>query len=157
MSRGLTQGEVELASSVFGEAIDYSKVRLSTRFWGVFAIAFGSHVTFPPTHPVPDDFAEEPVRLQAWLIHELVHVWQFQTRPWWTVKSWAGVVLNGGYGRGLPGYRYRVPLKPWAAHNLEQQASIVEHAFVMRETGRCGSAPAGATFAALRSASPFFA
>lgn len=156
MSRALTEGETALAWSVFGKALDYERVRLSTRSWGAFAIAFGSHVTFPPASPVPVDFAEDPVRLQAWLIHELVHVWQFQTMPGWTIRSWAKTVLTGGYGPGLPGYRYALPLKPWRKLNLEQQARVVEHAFVMRETGRCTAAPPGATFAALRSCSPFF-
>jgi hypothetical protein len=156
MSRPLTEGEIAIARSVFGDAIDYARVRLATRRWGGFAIAFGSYVTFPPASPAPADFASESIRMQAWLIHELAHVWQFQTAPLRTLASWALTVLRGGYGTGLPGYRYRLPLKPWAAHNLEQQASIVEHAFLLRETGRCAGAPAGATLAVLRSAAPFF-
>ncbi|HTK36608.1 MAG TPA: hypothetical protein VL358_15155 [Caulobacteraceae bacterium] len=155
MSRPLTAGEVAIARSVFGEAVDYARVRLSTRRWGGFAIAFGSYVTFPPASPAPADFAAESIRRQAWLIHELVHVWQFQTAPLRTLASWALTVVRGGYGPGLPGYRYRLPLKPWAAHNLEQQASIVEHAFVLRETGLCAGAPAGATAAVLNRIPPF--
>ena len=145
MSRALTDREIALAASMFGEAIDYGRVGLSTRWWGRSAIAFGSAVTFPPWHPPPEDFADAQPETQAWLIHELTHVWQFQTMPLWTIGSWAAVVLQGGYRRGLPGYRYGWPLKPWMRHNLEQQASIVEHAFLLRQTGRCSGAPAGAT------------
>ena len=155
MSRPLTEGELALARSVFGEAINYSRVRLSTRFWGPWAVTFWSRITFPPQCPASPDFARQPARLQAWLVHELVHVWQFQTRPLWTILSWAGVVLCGGYGPGLPGYRYAWPLAQWDALNLEQQAATVEHAFMLRQTGWCPAAPSGASLAAYRACVPF--
>ena len=155
MSRLLTQGEVALARTVFGETIDYAKVRLSTRWWGWAAIVFGSAVTFPPSYPSPPDFTLETPQLQSWLIHELTHVWQFQTRPVWTLASWAMTAARGGYRRGLPGYRYGWPLKPWGRHNLEQQAAMVEHAFMLRQIGRCGAAPAGARFEDYCAAVPF--
>lgn len=155
MSRPLTEGEIALARSIFGDAIDHRRVRLSTRPFGPWAITFWSSITFPPQRPAPADFVQQSVRLQAWLVHELVHVWQFQTRPMWTILSWAGVVLSGGYGPGLPGYRYAWPLKDWGAHNLEQQAAMVEHAFMLRQTGRCVGAPAGAALADYRACAPF--
>lgn len=155
MSRPLTEGEVALARSVFGDAIDYERVRISTRGWGRPAIAFGSHITFPPAHPAPPDFARAPLRLRAWLVHELTHVFQFQTAPLRTLASWAVTVLCGGYGPGLPGYRYHMPLKRWGAHNLEQQATIVEHAYLLREAGACAAAPRGATFERLAACAPF--
>ena len=80
----------------------------------------------------PDDFAPAALPLQAWLVHELVHVWQFTTAPARTLRSWAGVVASGGYGPGLPGYTYVHPFD-WGALNLEQQARVVEHAFLIRE------------------------
>lgn len=155
MSRPLTPTETALARSVFGEAIDYSRVRLSNRSWGFAAITFGSRITFPPSHPVPADFTREGLGLQAWLVHELTHVWQFQTATWRTLVSWLRTVLEGGYGRGLPGYRYRLPLGDWAGYNLEQQASMVEHAFLLRERGLCPAAPLGATLSAYRACLPF--
>ena len=155
MSRPLTEGEKRLGRSVFGEAIDYDRVRISDRRWGWAAICFGSHITFPPAAPAPRDFAWAGPRLQAWLIHELTHVWQFQTRPVWTVLSWFRVLVTGGYGRGSPGYRYAAPLKAWSGYNLEQQASMIEHAFLLRETGTCPDAAAG--LAQLCAAAPFSA
>ena len=94
-------------------------------------MTLGRRVLFPDEPP--DDFAAEPLRAQAWLVHELVHVWQFQTAPARTVLSWARTAAAGGYRRGLPGYRYPWPPPPWDALNLEQQASLVEHAFIERE------------------------
>lgn len=156
MSRPLTPGEQALARSVFGEAIDYDRVRISTRRWGWAAICFWSHITFPPSHPAPRDIAFQGWRDRALLIHELTHVWQFQTSSIRTLMSWAGVLLSGGYGAGARGYRYPLPPKPWAACNLEQQASMVEHAYLLRETGRCAAAPPGAALSDYAGATPFF-
>ncbi|HTI67842.1 MAG TPA: hypothetical protein VL460_09910 [Caulobacteraceae bacterium] len=155
MSRPLTAGEVALARSVFGDAIDYSRVRLSNRSWGWAAIVFGSRVTFPPSHPCPQDFADRPPPTQAWLVHELTHVWQFQTAPGRTLASWAATLAGGGYGRGLPGYRYALPLGNWHGYNLEQQASIVEHAFLLWRGAPCPAAPAGARLADYEGYGPF--
>ena len=83
-------------------------------------------------YDAPPDFAAAPRHLRAWLVHELTHVWQFATAPAMTLRSWAGVVVSGGYGPGLPGYAYAHPIE-WAALNLEQQARAVEHAFLIRE------------------------
>jgi hypothetical protein len=141
--RGLTEGELRLAREVFGGAIAYSWVRIGGGGFGPFAVTVGSRL-FLPRHLRPADFAAAAPAMQALFVHELTHVWQFQTRAAWTLASWARTVAGGGYRRGLPGYRYGWPLKPWGAHNLEQQAAMVEHAFLLRETGRCGAAPAGA-------------
>jgi hypothetical protein len=120
--RRLTPGEEALAAKVFGGAIRLERVRLAA--WpGGFGLVLGSLILIPTD--MPDDFAEAGQRLQAWLLHELTHVWQFQTRPLWTLASWAGVVLSGGYGPGLPGYRLPERWR-WEGLNLEQQARAVE-------------------------------
>ena len=129
--RRLSPGEEALAASVFSEAIDLLRVRLQP--WpGPFGMVLGSLVLLPPN--MPDDFGEAGARMQAWLLHELTHVWQFQTRPWWTLKSWAGVFLAGGYGPGLPGYRLTIPFN-WDRLNLEQQARAVETGWLAGDLG----------------------
>ncbi len=69
--RKLTAREVALAHSVFGNHIDYRKVRLDTRAhlgprqFGFAYVGFEVINTWgPPTDPL--------------LIHELIHVWQYQ-------------------------------------------------------------------------------
>ena len=93
-TRPMTREEVELARSVFGSYIDYQKVRLDTRaFIGCRHFGF-AYVGFnvincwgrlTPQH----------------LIHELVHIWQYQSmgsvyipRALWA--QWFG----GGYNYG---------------------------------------------------------
>ena len=122
--RRLTPGEAALARSVFGETLKLGGVRLwfhglSTRF----AVTLGPVVTFPGAER--PDISAEDADMQAWLIHELVHVWQMQTQPLRAIVSWAQVLTAGGYGPALSGYRYTLPAQ-WRALNLEQQAAVME-------------------------------
>jgi len=152
MSRPLTPGEIGLGRSIFGDAIDYARVRIARSPSGRTAFVIGSRVHFPDP---PSDVAKVPLQARAWFVHELVHVQQFQSAPLRTAWSWLVVLLTGGYGRGLPGYRYAAPFTAWGAYNLEQQAAMVEHAYVLREAGVCAAAPTGATLADYEACVPF--
>lgn len=145
--RPLTPGERGLARGVFDDALVLDRIRIGQAPLGPFAVTLGRRILFP--RPVPTDFAAEPLERRAWLVHELVHVWQFQTGPLWTLGSWTRVVVGGGYGRGLPGYAYSHPFD-WTTLNLEQQARVVEHAYLLREGG-----DAGAQLAAYAGRTPF--
>ncbi len=151
--RRLTPGEIALAQSVFGDALKLTSVRLW--FHGLptrFAVTLGPIVTLPGG--VRPDFSTESGDIQAWLIHELVHVWQMQTRPIPAIASWVEVLTFGGYGPGLPGYRYTLPAD-WDALNLEQQASVVEDQ-VRLATGRPPRhGPENATLADYGGLTPF--
>lgn len=146
MGRRLTEGEARLARRVFGAAIACERVRIGGGGFGPFAVTLGSRLLLPRYLRAKDFSRAEPA-LQGLFVHELTHVWQFQTRPLWTLLSWARAVLSGGYGPGLPAYRYALPLQPFARLNLEQQASVVEHAFLLGRGLRSPSAPACARLA----------
>ena len=154
LARQLTGTETALAREVFGEAIDYGRVRIAQGGFGRFAVTTGSRINVPASMSSAD-FARERPLIQAFFIHEMTHVWQFQTRPAWTLASWARVALSGGYGAGSPGYRYALPVAPWAALNLEQQASVVEHAFLLQRGHRSPAAPPGARLDHYRGKTPF--
>ena len=154
MARILTDGEIALARSVFGDAIAYDRVRIAVGGFGAFAVTVGSTVNIPRA-VASADFSRERPTTQAFFIHEMTHVWQFQVRPLATLGSWAKVTLTGGYGPGLPGYRYDLPLRPWDRLNLEQQASVVQHAFLLRDGRRSRATPAGARLEHYRGATPF--
>ncbi|MCW3848663.1 vgr related protein [Sphingomonas sp. LB-2] len=126
--RPLIPSETALARTVFGDAIDYARVRLHNRKWAFFQ---PRHITMAPMghihfHPeggrYREDFADAPLSAQALLIHEMVHVWQHQR----------GIFLPL---RRLPWARYDyrfVRGKPLARYGIEQQAMLVQHAFLMR-------------------------
>ncbi|RZJ95791.1 MAG: hypothetical protein EON88_09610 [Brevundimonas sp.] len=76
------------------------------------------------------DLATGSLWQRATLIHELVHVWQAQS----------GVNLLTAKlraGDSPAAYAYAVDdTCVWAGLNIEQQASLVEHAYCVREGGR---------------------
>ncbi|HET9458605.1 MAG TPA: vgr related protein [Sphingomicrobium sp.] len=127
-SRSLTPGEIALARSVFGDAIDYAKVRLVRRRWWPLqprnvAMAPCGNIHFHPRgHLWSEDFSREPLHVQGFFIHEMTHVWQSQTRGRFYLP-----LMRHPFCR----YRYRVvPGRPFDRYGLEQQAEIVRHAFL---------------------------
>jgi hypothetical protein len=137
-ARPLTPGERAFAASIFGDAIDYERVRIVARKWwplqppGV-AMAPDGNIWFHPESPwLSRDYAEEPLGTQALFLHELTHVWQIQ--HW---GRWHLILLRHPFCR----YRYRLrPGRPFHRYGLEQQAEIVRHLFLLRRRAQ----PAGA-------------
>jgi hypothetical protein len=132
--RPLTEGEVALARSMFGRAIDYSKVTIRRRkFFPLqprkVTMAPRGHLHFHPKGSAYcDDFALAPLHRQGLFIHEMTHVWQTQTLGEWYL------VLHRH-----PWCRYHYSLKPGLplkAYGIEQQAEIVRHAFLLRRGSR---------------------
>ena len=84
--RALTSGEIEIARSVFGDTIDYTKVRLFKRKWWPFhprnsAMAPMGNIYFHPEGGAwSEDFAKESLSRQGFFIHEMTHVWQTHTK-----------------------------------------------------------------------------
>jgi hypothetical protein len=138
-SRSLTAGEIALARSIFGDAIDYSKVRMVRRKWWPFqprgtAMAPAGNIHFHPHgHLWSEDFAKEPLHRQGLFIHEMAHVWQSQTRGRFYLP-----LMRHPFCR----YRYSIlPGRPFARYGLEQQAEIVRHAFLARNGVRIVAPP----------------
>ena len=126
--RPLSDGETKLARSVFGDAIDYARVRVHNRRWFPFqpkrtVMAPDGHLWFHPGGALfCDDFCATPLIRQGLFIHEMTHVWQHQK----------GICLPL---QRHPFCRYDYSLKPaWSLekYGLEQQAEIVKHAFWLR-------------------------
>lgn len=133
MIRGLTEGERALAIETFGEALRLDTIRiLPTPFPRAFVPGrwFGFDWILWPARDLPTDFAEAALRLQGVLIHELVHVWQAQ--------KGIGLLLGKiRAGDGPAAYAY--PLAPdcdWERLNIEQQAMVVEHRFLLSRGAR---------------------
>ena len=128
-SRALTDGETALARSVFGDAIDYARVRIHQRKWaffqprGVVMAPDGGIWFHPPGDRYCPDFCAGSIDAQGLFIHEMTHIWQRQK----------GIYLPLARH---PWCRYDYALKPgqrFEKYGLEQQAEIVRHAFLLRE------------------------
>jgi len=144
----LTQAEIALAKSIFGNAIDYTSVRLHNRKWAFFqprntVMAPDGHVWFHPKGDAYcDDFCTGPVDAQGLFLHEMTHVWQRQK----------GIYLPL---RRHPFCRYGYiirPGQPFEKYGLEQQAELVRHAFLIRERRAVPGAP---PLSQIRSILPF--
>jgi hypothetical protein len=137
--RPLTPAEIELARSVFGDSIDYAKVRLVKGKWWPFhprdaAMAPMGNIWFHPAGGVwSDDFSKEPLGRQGLFIHELTHVWQTQAKGRFYLP-----LMRHPFCR----YDYRLqPGRPFSRYGLEQQAEIVRHAFLAARGGEVARCP----------------
>jgi hypothetical protein len=128
LNRGLTPGEIALCRSIFGNAIDYSKVRLIKGKWWPFqprnaAMAPSGDIWFhPEAGGWSEDFSREPLGPQGYFIHEMTHVWQAQR---------GGPLYLPLMRHPFCRYAYELkPGKPFSRYGLEQQAEIVRHVFL---------------------------
>lgn len=138
-SRTLTALERDLAATLFGDAIDYDRVRVHRRKWFPFqprdwTMAPDGHLWF---HPAADHYRDcfgcATPGLQGHFIHEMTHVWQAQRFGRWWLPL-----------RRHPFCRYAfelVPGKPLTAYGVEQQAEIMRHAFMARLRGEAFDLP----------------
>lgn len=127
--RWLTPAEQALARAVFGSGIRPQRVRIFAQ--PVFPRPFtpGSAGIVYPVAEALADFTEGGLSDQATFVHEMVHVWQAQH----------GVILPLAKlqaGDSDAAYRYDLDRQTFPEMNIEQQARVVEHHFVLqrRET-----------------------
>ncbi len=129
-SRPLTEGEIALARTVFGDAIDYARVRIVRGRWWPFqprgiVMAPTGNIHFHPEDPGwSEDFSQWSLDRQGLLIHELTHVWQAQTRGRYYLPLMRHPFCRYSY--------HLIPGQPFDRYGLEQQAEIVRHAFLAR-------------------------
>jgi hypothetical protein len=129
--RPLTSGERALAAEMFGAALDCTPVRIHRRRWFPFqprntVMSPDGDIWFAPDGPLyRDDFAVAALRLQALFVHELTHVWQRQHGQ--------GLLLRR---HPFCRYAYRiVPGRRLSRYGIEQQAMMIEHAFLAKRSG----------------------
>ncbi len=118
--RELTQEELELASQIFGDSIDYSKVRIKPGDAGLLSpnerpFAHGNTV-----------YLKNRQDMQT-LVHELTHVWQHQHGG--TDYMSEALLANATQGDDAYNWRVDVPAKAWHELNPEQQGALIESAY----------------------------
>lgn len=132
--RRLTAGERALAAEVFGAGLDSGRVRiLSLPLWSRAFVAGPALIVWPARY-ARGDFAAEttPLSTQAVFVHELAHVWQAQ-------HGVRLLLAKLRAGDRLDSYAYDLARGPgFLDLNIEQQAMVVEHAFL---ASRGGEAP----------------
>ncbi|MBA3676847.1 MAG: vgr related protein [Sphingosinicella sp.] len=139
ISRPLTDGEKQLAHSLYRGAIRLDEVRIKRRKWFPFQprnvlMAPCGHVhVHPKSHLWSEDYSQEHMGLQGLLLHELCHVWQAQQRG----KYYLPLMRH-------PFCTYNYTIKPgreFERYGLEQQAELVRHTFLLRNKYPLTGAP----------------
>ena len=123
-ARRLTSGERGLCGQVFGEGLDPARVRIfSLPVWPRPFVPTAGLVVWPAASALAD-FSAAPLWLRSVLVHELVHVWLAQLGiflPFAKLKA----------GDGYSAYAYDLTDgRPFDALNIEQQAMVVQHAYL---------------------------
>lgn len=127
--RLLTVSEAALVQEVFGAAIDCTGVGVRRRRWFPFqpanvVMAPCGHLHFAPHSPLyREDFARASLGFQGLFIHEMTHVWQTQRKGRWYLPLMRHPLCR---------YAYTLePGKPLWRYGIEQQAEIVQDAFLL--------------------------
>jgi len=129
--RPLTPGERGLAAEMFGRGLDAGRVKvLALPFWNRAFVGGPGLMVWPATTARADfASAEVPLRTQAVFVHELTHVWQAQHGVSLVLAKIKAGDGDASYAYDLQGGR------AFTAMNIEQQAMVVEHAFLASRGG----------------------
>lgn len=128
--RGLTADEIAAARTMYGDMIDYSKVRVITgedmTLWGRILTNGWAAVTWGNTIYFPNDENNKSLYnfegRSDWMVHEMGHVYQYQNDGWGYVPKSVWEQLT----KGKAAYIYEIePGKEFDKYGVEQQATII--------------------------------
>jgi hypothetical protein len=130
LARGLTPGEIDMASLLFGDAIDYGRVRVHNRRYLPFglqpkncAMTPNGSIYFHQSCFLPDYTAGDPLTIH-WFIHEMVHVWQHHLG--YPVK------VRGAIRIGLAYHYDLYEGATLADYNMEAQGDLLADYFALK-------------------------
>jgi hypothetical protein len=130
-ARPLCADEIAMARLLFGDAIDFKRVRVHARRYMPFqpkncCMTPNGSMYFHRSCFLPDYTRGDPPVVH-WFLHEMVHVWQSQLGY--------AVRLRGAVRIGLS-YDYDLaPGKTLADFNMEAQGDLLADYFVLRHLG----------------------
>ena len=124
--RSLSESEIEAARKVFATGLKYEPVRIE-KMGGFTELLNGSRAyTWGNTINLPGKAHAYPHQYVSIIIHELVHVWQYQHGGWGYISN---ALLAQTFGDGYDFGKALRQGKPWAKMNPEQQAQMIQDAF----------------------------
>ena len=129
-ARPMTGGEIDMARSIFGAAVDYARVSIhgSGFLWfnmqhRDMALSPDGNIYFT-AHRYLDDFSARTDSDRHWFMHEMAHVWQHQLGY--------PVRLRGAIRLGLS-YDYELSAGlSLCDYNMEAQAELLSDYFLLR-------------------------
>lgn len=138
MNRSLTLNELALADTVFQNALDYERVRVHDEKYVFFqptnVLMTPNGNIYAPGKMYRTDYAAETLNYRELFIHEMAHVWQFQT----------GILnpkLSGIFEFVKNGFDYRKAYeyvleggRDLIEYGMEQQAAIIADYFLVEKS-----------------------
>lgn len=132
LARPLSAGEIQMASLLFRDAIDYRRVRVHNRRYLPFqprncCMTPNGSLYFHHSCFLPDYTRGDP-SVVHWFMHEMAHVWQHQLGY--------PVRLRGAFRVGLS---YDYTLREGATladYNMEAQGDLLADYFVLKHLGK---------------------
>jgi hypothetical protein len=124
--RPLSEAEIHMAHKLFAAGLNYPLVRLTRMGSFIEAINGSRAYTMGNTIHLPGKAYAYLGQYTSILVHELVHVWQYQHGGWGYVPNALWAQIGGG------GYDFAKALrqgKPWKKMNPEQQGQMIQDAF----------------------------
>jgi RHS repeat-associated protein len=138
-SRPMTSYEIEQAKSVFGDKIDYSRVRIVDGKFAPFQPDRGTYMAPNGKIYWPGCSSQEMCGNAPVFIHELTHVMQAQNGI--DVQG-QGLMLQTGQLFGNNPYEYQYEHgKPFTSYNIEQQGDIARDIYRWQQSGQYGPYP----------------
>ncbi|MEG1157157.1 MAG: hypothetical protein RSD94_14900 [Acinetobacter sp.] len=134
MVRPLTAGEITLATSVFANRIDYSKVKIHHGSYLPLGLQ-DKHTAMTPNGELyfrywyREDFSKTLPFLQHLFIHEMSHVWQ---------RARGMNVIGRGLISWMVSYHYILDGRLLSEYPMEQQAQIIADNFTLQAEGYYG-------------------
>lgn len=130
-SRTLTAPEIAMAASLFGDSIDYARVRIHPRRYMPLqpkncCMTPNGSMYFHRSCFLPDYSRADPPAVH-WFIHEMAHVWQHQLG--YAVRLRGAVRVRLSYGYDL------APNKTLADYNMEAQGDLLADYFALKHLG----------------------
>jgi len=127
-SRVLTPGEITMAALLFGDSIDYSRVRIHARRYMPFqpkncCMTPNGSMYFHRSCFLPDYSLGSPSAVH-WFQHEMAHVWQHQLG--YAVRFRGAVRIGLSYDYDL------APGKTLADFNMEAQGDLLADYFILK-------------------------
>lgn len=126
--RPLSSEEIALARTVFGDSLDYDRIRfIPSEGRGLDWRTVGNTIREPPGFTITDAYMAHT------FIHELTHIWQYQQYGSAYIsrslfENLGGIIATGHRGAA---YVYHIePGRRFFEYDVEQQASIVQDYFI---------------------------
>lgn len=128
--RALTPGEIKLAKLVYKTSLDYTKVKIHDKPYIPFqpkdsGMTPNGEIYMSGT-AYKADYSAEDLRTRSFFIHEMAHVWQYQTGVLNPIVSAIREQIRhlGDYSKA---YKFKLdPAKDLTDYGMEQQAEILE-------------------------------